>query len=103
MDVKDILYIGGNFGSEFGANQEQHKEFDKCFGSAKGWYSDLTQDEHDNVSMKLLRKRCHDRVMRENKPVGFLPAVVWWFLARQLITWLVNKMMDHIYKSRYNR
>lgn len=67
----------------------------------KEWYKDLSTTEVLNLPKNQLSKNCRNYIVatRGNlKPVGFVGSVIFWFIARAILSWVVNKIIDHLMK-----
>lgn len=101
MDTRDIDHIGICF-SDCGISesQENREEYSKVFGYAKEWYADLDLYEANSVSPRILEKHLRGHISSQVKPAGFLPAVVWWFIGRAIMNYIINKIMEVIMSKR---
>lgn len=101
MDPNDLNYLVAYSSECHYENDPKESEiFNGCFVSAKGWYGDLKPSDARMVSDKILAKELKERIIQENKPAGFLPGIIWWWIGKQIVMWLVQKVIDHILFER---
>lgn len=99
MNVDDIKYIAAAKSDVINSDTTRLAIFNQAFEHACGWYESLPKQQ-GNYSKKKLRKEAYSYVYsRMDKPSGFLPSVIWWWIARSIITWIVQKIIDHIFKD----
>lgn len=104
MNSNEIEYIRTSTeASELCKGENVHYKqviFAEAFDSAKLWYETLEDKKYSKRELKRLRKHCknyiHSNTRFSNKPAGFLPAIVWSWIASAIIQWIIRKIIEHL-------
>lgn len=101
MDTRDIDHLGVCF-SDCGVSdtQESREEYSQTFGHAKDWYGSLRPSDAKFVSHRILERSLRNTVSAKIKPAGFIPSVVWWFIGRAIMNYIIKKIMEVIMSKR---
>ena len=72
-----------------------------AFASGEQWYLNFDDQSINKKSRKKLRRNC-ERYIKENaeftnKPVGFIPAVLWWWVAQAIISWIAKRISEYLW------
>ena len=79
--------------------------FNDAFEAASDWYAqcpigDVFYPRLGRMRTSHLRKACKKHIYENakftNKPAGFLPSFVWWWLAKSVINWIIDKIIKHL-------
>ena len=85
--------------------------FNDAFEAASDWYEgcpvgDIFYPRLARIQKTKLKKECkkyiYDNANFTNKPSGFLPSFVWWWLAKIVINWIIDKIIKHL-MEKYNK
>ena len=85
--------------------------FNDAFEAASDWYGnyplgDIFYPKLGRIRTSHLRKECKKYIYKNakftNKPSGFLPSFVWWWLAKIVINWIIDKIIHHLLE-KYTR
>lgn len=106
MNSKDIQYIrmDKEVASICGGKDASMKQviFNDAFASATEWYESTTIEECRYKKPKKIRVSCKGYIQdnaKFHKPVGFLQGIIFWFLAKLIIGWIIEKLADHIMRD----
>lgn len=111
MNSKEIQYIrrekevvgvcGGRDSST------KHVIFNDSFAAAQEWYESTTLEHCQSQRPRKLKSSCKTYINSNahfsNKPVGFFPGLIWWFIAKLIINWIIGKIIEHIIKDTLKR
>lgn len=101
MNSSDLDYIRAFKSEVISSENQQAKEiiFDDAFKAGRLWYSKLRRadtDKPDNTLKKECKSYIKSNAKFSNKPSGFIPSFIWWIIAKAIINWIVNRIINHI-------
>ena len=79
--------------------------FNDAFEAASDWYEQcpvgsVFYPRLGKMRTSHLRKACKKYIYANanftNKPAGFLPSFVWWWLAKLVVNWIIDKIIKHL-------
>lgn len=97
----DYLLVSKDASAYTGSAGYKQELFISSMESGKEWYADLTEQEVLNLPENQLRENCKRYVLATRqsvKPVGFIPSVLLLFIGKAILSWVVNKIIDHLMK-----
>tara|TARA_R100000005_G_C4994977_1_gene201901 strand:+ start:153 stop:467 length:315 start_codon:yes stop_codon:yes gene_type:complete len=103
MDINELKYIIAAKGEITESDSLKSEIFNEAFKHASGWYKQLTpRGIHKSKSKRALYKKAYNYTYeRMEKPSGFIPSFVWWWIARTVIRWIVRKIIEHIIDTHW--
>lgn len=113
MNSEEIQYIKalaftaqGVCGSSSGKDRDAKEVIlNDAFEAASDWYEqypagDVFYPRLARIRESHIRKQCRKYIYKHakftNKPAGFLPSFVWWWLAKIVINWIIDKIIKHL-------
>ena len=73
-----------------------------CIFIAQEWFDHpkgypIIDGKSHRYLKKDLKRYVRNRICwrKYNKRHGFIPSFVWWFIARAVINWIINRIIDH--------
>ena len=113
MDRQEIQYIRTLAFAPQGVcgslpDKDRHTKeviFNDAFEAASDWYEgypvgDIFYPRLARIRKSQLKKECKKHIYENanftNKPAGFLPSFVWWWLAKLVINWIIDKIIKHL-------
>lgn len=85
--------------------------FHDAFDAASDWYEQcpvghIFFPRLARIQKSKLKKECKKYIYANakfrNKPASFLPSFVWWWLAKIVINWIIDKIIKHL-MEKYNK
>lgn len=107
MVPQDLNYIRASKkevvnSSDFKTKCLQNVIFDDRFSAAKDWYRQLNYYDCTNKSRTWLKRSCKRYIKRHskvtNQVAGFFSSIIFWWIAQMVISWIVRKLLEHIFK-----
>lgn len=103
MLVEDLDYIKAYKSDIITSNNEADAViFQDAFMAAREYYGKLTPHHCQTMTRKQLHAKLNRYIKTKadftNRPSRFIPSVIWWWIAKAIIKWIIRRIIDHIMK-----
>lgn len=102
MRAQDIDYIVLSKSDATANDDVKQIIFEDAFMAARECYGRLTAYHCQTMTYSELYFRFNRYIKTKanftNRPAGFIPSVIWWWIAKAVISWIINRIIDHIMK-----
>jgi len=102
MRVQDIDYIAASKSDATSNDDVKQVIFEDAFMAARECYGRLTAYHCQTMTHSELYFRFKRYIKTKanftNRPTGFIPSIIWWWIAKAIISWIISRIIDHIMK-----
>jgi hypothetical protein len=99
----EVVEGSGRVGSLGLYYNERKAAYHAIFDEAQKIYGGLNQTDCEILSRRAIKRRFMNRLVvvgsDQKKPSGLIPAFVWAWVIRYIATWIVDKIIDHIFSN----
>jgi len=103
LSFDEVVEGSGRVGSPGLYYNERKAAYHSIFNEAQGVYGALSQENCKRLSRRALRRHFMNNILlatsKYKKPSGLIPSFVWAWVIRYIATYIVNKIIDHIFLS----